>query len=139
MPPTLDDEVAFISGVNADGTLAYYSYASWNEGTNPADYSGGYTLAAKWYANAASGTAGTAGGPVAYYFDPASSWSATEQQEFRAGLALWAAVANISFVQVYDAASAKLTFTRGNDGGAYTSGSYATYPGSGVTGGTQLY
>src|SRR5262245_51078632 len=43
--PSLNDEVAFISNVNADGTLALDSYGAWNPGTIPADYSGGYTIA----------------------------------------------------------------------------------------------
>ena len=92
--PALNDEVAFISGVAADGTLPLYAYAAWNSDT-PATYTGGYTESAKWGAV----TAGTPGGTIAYYFDPATAWNATEQQSFAAGLALWSAVANISFVQ----------------------------------------
>jgi serralysin len=69
MSASLNDEVAFISNVNADGTLALYSFGAWNPGTIPADYSGGYTNAMKWDGI----TVGTPGGTVYYYFNPASN------------------------------------------------------------------
>ena len=117
MPPSLDDEVAFISNVNADGTLALQSYGSWNDGTVPADYSGGFTNALKW----GGITAGTSGGTVSYYFNPASNWNSTEQTFLAAGLALWADIANISFVLTSISTQAQITFTRGSDGHATTS------------------
>src|ERR1700722_16737141 len=95
--PTIQDvqnEVAFISAVNADGTLALNAFYAWN-GDSPATYGGGYTQAMKWGAD----TAGTPGGAISYYFDPTSNWTAIEQQAFEAGLALWSAEANITFVQ----------------------------------------
>jgi hypothetical protein len=129
------DEVAFISGVSANGTLPLYAFGAWNPGTIPADYSGGYTDTEKWGA----GTAGTAGGTVYYYFNPASGWSATEQQWLSAGLALWSAVANISFVQTSSSSQAQITFTRGSKGSAQTSTNTTGGPGAGLTGGSVLY
>ena len=137
MPPTLDDEVTFISGLNADGTLALNSFAAWND-DHPATYTGGYTNALKWYANPSANTAGTAGGNIKYYFDPASSWTAAEKQQFTAGLALWAAVANISFTLTTDSSAAQITLKRGHDGQAFTQPSGTQASGSGVTGGTTL-
>jgi hypothetical protein len=132
--PSLADEVAFISGVNADGTLPLDAFAAWNDGTIPADYGGGYTNSAKFGAP----TAGTAGGTVYYYFDPASSWTTTEQNVFVGALALWSAVANITFVATSSATQAQIKFVRGTDGGASTSSTYTVTSGAGVTGGSVL-
>jgi hypothetical protein len=131
--PTLQDEVAFISGVKADGTLTQYSYWGWN-GNTPPTYNTAYVKAAKFGAN----TAGTSGGTVTYYFDPGSNWSASEQFQLSSGLALWAAVANISFVQTTDSSKAKITFRRGSDGGAYTYTIYNATSGADKVGGTTL-
>lgn len=131
--PTLQDEVAFISSVNANGTLAKNAYYGWDQNT-PATYNSGWTTGRKWGAN----TAGTSGGTVTYCFDPAANWTATEQSWFVAGLALWSAVANIKFVQTTNSAAAGITFHRTNDNGSYT---YAIFnPGYNgcVTGGTVL-
>ena len=117
--PTMQDEVAFISNVNANGTLAQKSFYSWNQNT-PASYSTTWTTARKWGGTAA----GTSGGTIAYDFDPGSKWSATEQKWLTAGLALWAAVANVKFVQTTNSAQAKITFHRTTNGGSYT---YAFY------------
>jgi peptidase M10/serralysin-like protein len=114
---SLSDEVAFISNVNADGTLALNSFDAWNDGTIPADYSGGFTNAMKW----GGITAGTAGGTVSYYFTPTSNWNATEQNFLAAGLALWSDIAKISFVLTADPTQAQIKFTRGSNGSAATS------------------
>jgi hypothetical protein len=129
---TLDDEVTFISGLNPDGTLARYAFGALNyddDGKiiNPADYSGPYTFAGKWGAT----TAGTPGGTVSYYFNPASSWTATEKQAFVSGLALWSAEADISFSETGDAGAAQITFTRGGDKKAATSPHYTDPAGNG--------
>ncbi len=113
--PSLDDEVAFLTGVKSDGTLTPTSYWGWN-GDTPATYNSSWTRASKWGGT----TAGTAGGTVYYAFNPNSNWSATEQTQLASGLALWAAVANINFVQTTNSSQAGITFTRGTDGGAYT-------------------
>ncbi|HUO97266.1 MAG TPA: M10 family metallopeptidase C-terminal domain-containing protein [Rhizomicrobium sp.] len=131
---TLQDEVAFISGVNADGTLPLYCYAAWNPDTNPADYSGGYTLSMKW----GTTTAGTPSGTVYYYFDPKSNWTTAEKSWLAAGLALWSAVANITFVSTALPSQAQITFVRGTDGGAATTPGYTEGSGAGLTGGTKL-
>jgi hypothetical protein len=129
----MQDEVAFISGVKSDGTLTQYSYWGWN-GNTPPTYNTAYVKAAKFGAN----TAGTSGGTVAYYFDPASNWSASEQAQLTGGLALWAAVANINFVKTTDSSQAKITFHRGNDGGAYTYTIYNATSGADKVGGKTL-
>ncbi len=131
--PSLGDEVAFISGVNADGTLPLYAFAAWNSDT-PATYTGGYTLSAKWGAN----TAGTPGGTVNYYFDPASSWTSAESTWLAAGLALWSAVANISFAATTDVSQAQITFIRNSQGKAETTPKLTEAPGAALTGGSIL-
>jgi hypothetical protein len=129
----MSDEVAFIAGVYSDGTLPLYAFSAWNSDT-PATYTGGFTNTAKWGAS----TAGTTGGTVDYYFNPASNWNATEQTFLAAGLALWSDVANIHFVQTTNAASAQIEFTRGTDGGAETTPSETGPSGAGTTGGSVL-
>ena len=129
----LSDEVAFISGVYADGTLPLYAFAAWNSDT-PATYTGGFTDSAKWGASSAQ----TPGGTIKFYFTPSSSWSPAEQQFLSSGLALWSDVANISFVQTVNASDAQITFTRGSDGSAFTSPHESVPPGGGVTGGSVL-
>jgi hypothetical protein len=131
--PTLQDEVAFISGVKADGTLTPRSYWGWN-GDNPATYNSTWTRASKFGGT----TAGTSGGTVYYYFDPKSAWTATEQAQLASGLALWAAVANIKFLPTTTASQAKISFTRGTDSGAYTYTIYSATSGACANGGTTL-
>jgi hypothetical protein len=126
--PSMEDEVAFISGVKADGTLTQYSYWGWNT-DKPATYNNTWVRASKFGGT----TAGTTGGTVYYYFDPASNWSATEQTQLSSGLAMWSAVANIKFVQTTNSSQAKISFYRCNDGGAYT---YTIY--SGTSGACQI-
>ena len=55
---------------------------------------------------------GTPGGDIAYWFDPASNWSAEEQSGWLSGLALWSAVANIEFTPAADAASSDFIIYR---------------------------
>lgn len=131
--PTLQDEVAFISGVKANGTLTPNSYWGWNN-NNPATYNDTWTRASKF----GGSTAGSAGGTVYYYFNPTSAWSATEQTQLASGLALWAAVANIKFVQTTTASQGQISFNRVNDGGAYTYTIYSASAGACANGGTTL-
>ena len=131
--PSLNSEVAFISSVNANGTLARYGYYSWN-GDNPAIYNSVTTAAVKWGAT----MAGAAGGTVSYYFNPASNWTSVEKQQLAAGLAMWSAVANISFALTTNSAQAQIAFTRGSDGQAHTDFSYSIGPNAGMTGGKVL-
>ena len=85
MPDTLqNDEVSFIAGVSADGTIPAKAYYGWDGSSNPATYTSGYTNSRKW----GSDTAGT-GATVTYYLDPHFGWTTAETHAFQAGLALW--------------------------------------------------
>ena len=118
----LEPEIAYVSGIASNNTVAGTSWGTW-QGNKPATYNGTQSGAFKW----GSADIGTAGGEVDYYFDPTSSWSTAEQHAFTAAFALWAAVANIDFVQVTTASDADINITRGT-GGAVTSTAY--YPGT---------
>lgn len=131
--PSLQDEVTFISSVNADGTLAQYSFYGWDKNA-PATYTSGWTSARKW----GSTTAGTSGGTVTYYFDPGSNWTTTEKTWFAAGLALWSAVADIKFASTTNSATADITFKRTNDSGSYTYAIFSPSANACVTGGDVL-
>ena len=128
-PPTLDDELTFMTGINATGHIAATSFWTWNNPSNPATYLGTSGLS-KWGGDAA----GSAGGTVKFFFDPASAWTSTEKTWLSAGLALWSAEANISFVVTTNANLAQLKFYRGNDGNAYES----TNSTSAAVGGTTI-
>lgn len=104
--PSMADEVAFINGVKADGTITSDSY--WG--------SVGKT-AYKWGGD----QAGSAGGTVKYYFDPASNWTAQEKTTWLKGFSMWAGVADIKFEETSSLTAANVSLRRGNDGGAYTS------------------
>jgi hypothetical protein len=113
--PTLSDEVAYESGIDANGKVAATTFFTWhkNPDSNPATYDASSDVG-KW----GTATAGTSGGTIQYYFNPASSWNATEQAAFTAVFALWSGVANISFTPVTSAPADGITITRGNDGSA---------------------
>jgi Ca2+-binding RTX toxin-like protein len=130
---TMADEIAFISGVSSNGLMPADAFYGWN-GDTPATYTGGFTDTAKWGAN----TAGAAGGTIAYYFNPSSNWTATEQTALIAGLALWSDVANISFVATTNLFSAQITFTRGTDGNAQESAGTTGDSNAGKTGTADL-
>jgi hypothetical protein len=108
------DEAAYISGVNSDGKITTTAYWGWN-GATPAAYATGYTDARKWGADTAK-----TGATVSYFFDPHATWSATETQVFTNALALWSAVADVSFAQTANADGANIIFYRGYDGSATT-------------------
>jgi serralysin len=133
--PSQASEISFISGVNADGTVAAKSFKTWT-GTTPAVYRSTYSFASKWGgATPTTGSlAGSSGGTVYYYFDPAANWTAGEQASFTACFALWSAVANITFVQTTDTALENIELKRGTDGGAAESetSQYVSAPGSTV-------
>ena len=115
-PPEYDEtEVAYISGVGADGHVASFSFHTW-EGSGDPSKQGLYSDISdvrKWGSN----VAGT-GATVSYGFDAASQWSATEQGSFLAAMHLWQAEANIHFVAAADPSTADISFTRGNEGKA---------------------
>ncbi len=131
--PTLDEEVTFISGVDSTGKVANNTFDTWN-GNSPATYNNAHPLVAKW----GTTTTGTSGGTVNVYFDPA--WGATEVTAFKAVLALWSAVANVSFNYLSSAPSDPTTFngiyiTKGGSGtGAFAQQSYSGfYPAVGTS------
>jgi Ca2+-binding RTX toxin-like protein len=134
---TFDDEVTYISGLNSSGSLAQIAYSAWDR-NNPATYSPPYNHAAKWQSGPSANLAGTPGGVVSYYFDPASNWNTTEKQDFIAGLTLWSAVANITFAQTTNAGAAQITISRGNDGEAHTGTNLAGPSDAGLIGGSKL-
>jgi serralysin len=103
----VEDQVAYISGVNSDGTLADISF--WT------DYG---ETAAKW----GGGSAGTSGGVVSYAFDVASNFTAEELATWRMSLGMWMAVADIQFSEVSEDSAPAVILQRGNDGRAYASG-----------------
>lgn len=119
------DEAAYISGVKADGTIAATAYWGWT-GSTPAAYTSGYTDARKWGANTAK-----TGATVTCYFDTHAAWTADEMQVFRTALALWSAVANITFTETNVSDGADITFLRGSDGAANTISSALDYSGTG--------
>lgn len=108
-----EKELTFVTGVNADGTVAAQSFWTWNHDT-PGTF-GSTNNELKWGAP----TAGT-GATISFAFDPAANWSASEQGAFLASMHLWSAVANIGFVAAETATSADLVFQRGTDGMAET-------------------
>jgi len=112
-PDAWDPTVAFLSGVTADATIAAISYSSWeNAGnTDPPTYSDDLSDVIK-FGGLALSPSGTPGGDVAYWFDPASNWSAEEQSGWLSGLALWSAVANIEFTPAADASSSDFIIYR---------------------------
>lgn len=115
-PPEYDENtIAYISGVDATGHVASVSYHTW-EGADDPTKLGLYSDISdvrKW----GSDVAGT-GATISYGFDPASSWTATEQNSFVATMHLWQAETNIYFVAASDPTAADITFTRGSDGQA---------------------
>jgi len=132
--PSLAVTVSYATGVDNSHKLVATSFQTWKN-NDPATYANS-SNAHKWGAS----TAGTAGGTVLYYFDPASHWTATEQNVFKQCMALWSDVANIHFAQTSTASAAQLTFTRGAPGsGAYEQGGWSGSSGAGTIGGTTLW
>ncbi|MBW8910394.1 MAG: M10 family metallopeptidase C-terminal domain-containing protein, partial [Sphingomonas sp.] len=107
---TQEQEVTYLSGITAGGTLASQSFWTWNE-DDPATYDPGQNFSAKF----GTGTAGT-GATITYRFDTASNWTAVERAAFSATAALWSAVANVTFTE--SPGSARVLLTRGTDGSA---------------------
>ncbi|HEX3809824.1 MAG TPA: M10 family metallopeptidase C-terminal domain-containing protein [Rhizomicrobium sp.] len=130
--PTRAQEVAFISGVNANGSVASRSFATW-QGSEPATYHGPAGVA-----KFGSPLAHTGGGNIKFYFDTASHWTATEKSVMSDCLALWSNLANVKFAMVTKASNAQITFVRGSDGGAYTTPQYSGAAGAGKIGGKTL-
>ncbi|HEY1629754.1 MAG TPA: M10 family metallopeptidase C-terminal domain-containing protein [Rhizomicrobium sp.] len=131
--PTMAQETAFISGIDASGKTVATSFWTWNN-NNPASYAV-RSDDHKW----GSSTSHTAGGTVTYYFDTASSWTATEKAQMTACLTLWSDIANINFSLTSVAAGADITFHRGNDGSAVTPAGWSGSGSAGNAGGSTLW
>ena len=101
-------EISYLNGLTSSGTIAGTSFWTWNY-NNPATYSN-TSYAAKW----GSPTPGTPGGTVTYWFDAASNWTAAEKAALESGLALWSAVANITFSLASSPVSGTVTPTSPN-------------------------
>ncbi len=110
---TREQEVTYLSGVNADGTLANPSFATY-DGKTPDNY-GTSSSSIHWGPNNA---AGTAGGTLTYAFDPDSKWTPVEQAALASSLDMWSAVANISFKLTTSGDNANIGFMRNNKGDA---------------------
>jgi hypothetical protein len=111
--PSLEDEVTFLIGVDDANRVAETSFETWNGATNPPGYED-TSSAVKW----GSSTPGT-GATVSYFFTAASGWTGSEQDAWEGGMAMWSAVANITFVEAASAATANFVITRGTDRGAH--------------------
>ena len=94
-------ELSFMSGVDGGGDAATDAY--WPLWGGP-----GENVAHKW----GSVAPGSSGGVVSYYFYPTANWTSAEQGILTAGLALWSAVANITFVQTDNFDAASIAFNR---------------------------
>lgn len=121
--PTLEDEVAFLNGIDANNLVAAEAFRTWVRNSDPALYND-TSLAAKW----GSATPGT-GATITYWFNTSSAWNDSEKASFQAAMAIWSAVANVNFVLASDEDTANFWVTRGDDEGAnWVFGSYASVP-----------
>ena len=105
IPASETAEIAFINGVNSNGSLAGTSY--WTDNN---------TVAHKWGAN----TVGTTGGTITYSF---SGFDTAQQATLTECINLWSAVCNVKFS--YVASGGALTLKMGTDKAADTSDGYS--------------
>jgi Ca2+-binding RTX toxin-like protein len=109
-----EQEVAYVTGVNADGTIQNNSWWGLRSDT-----------AHKW----GTPTAGT-GATISYTFDAASNFSVTEKDTFLTALDMWSAIANVTFVLGDSNADVKLqrggSGSGANEDGPSTQGSGST-------------
>jgi serralysin len=113
-PPTRDfweEQIAFLSGVAANATVAPISYGSWSAAgavnAFPATYDPTFSHTTKW-GDTTLLPFGNPGGNVTYAFD--EGYDAVAQDQARSALALWSAEVNISFTQVMDLDAADFRF-----------------------------
>ncbi|MGE4079740.1 MAG: M10 family metallopeptidase C-terminal domain-containing protein [Reyranella sp.] len=111
VPSGSEPQVAFISGVTDAGRLAATSFATW-KGRTPAVYDATFARELKW----GSPSLGTSGGTVTYWFDGPSQWTTAEQGAIEASLALWSALANVSFTLASSEQAADQVFYRAVEG-----------------------
>ena len=116
MPAPLgsDPDITFLSGVTSDATVAPISYGTWTKLIESPTYDpvlSSFTF--KWGSTTLlpSGTPGN----VSYWFDtaptapgqpPVVPWDDTAKEQWLSALDLWSAVANITFTEAPDRASA---------------------------------
>jgi serralysin len=129
-PPTMEDTIAFISGVTSSATVAATSYGSWFAAgaANPATYDPTKSYATKW-GDLTLSPSGTPGGTVKYWFDTASNWTVVEKAALVSGLGLWSAVANISFSLAPTSSDSNFIFYRApNEPGGDTNTAFTLFP-----------
>ena len=118
-----EEQIAFLSGVAANATVAPDSYGAWASAgavnAFPADYDPTFSFTTKW-GDTTLLPFGNPGGTVTYAFD--AGYDAVAQDQARSALALWSAEVNISFTQVMDPASADFTFQ------SKPEGTFASFP-----------
>jgi Ca2+-binding RTX toxin-like protein len=109
-----EQEVAYVTGVNADGTIQNNSWWGLRSDT-----------AHKW----GTPTAGT-GATISFTFDTASAFTDTEKDTFLTALDMWSAIANVTFVIGDSNADVKLqrggSGSGANEDGPSTQGSGST-------------
>jgi hypothetical protein len=115
-------EVTFISGVDASGDVAATSYFTWDSSNTASTTYTGASFEAKW----GDTVAGAGSGVLVYAFAAASKWTAAEQTAFVMTLDLWAAEANVSFVEG-SRFDADIVISRGS-GTADSNGGVNYYP-----------
>jgi serralysin len=131
MKPPLESEpeIAFISGVASNATVAAISFGSWS-GLTPATYDPINSFATKWGSTTLL-PAGAPAGNVSFWFDsPASNWQPIEIDQWLSALALWSAVANITFTPAANAASANFILYRQPNQPNPNQGTYQQFPNS---------
>ena len=130
-------EITFISGFNADGTVAATSSSSFNATTGTY---GSTTGVFKWGGGlpdqsgnptGPNPTAGTSGGTVTYAFDP--SFTPSERATYLAALQAWQNVANITFTQAASGSAADLSFQRNSTSQAFFTSTGGVEPPVGAT------
>jgi len=122
--PTLNNQTDFLAGATSGGIVVSPTFSTLiGEATDQtptapagaATYDTAMSKAYKW----GSATPGTASGTISFAYDPASSYTATEQNLYQSSMALWSAEANVTFVLTASYADAALKITRGTDKSAF--------------------
>lgn len=117
--PTADglNMIVYMTGLTATGTLQNTN-TFWTYFSSPSA-----VTARSW----GSGTT------ITYGFDPASNYTDAEKGSYIQGMSLWAAEANINFVQATTFGTATLTYTRSTDKGSSESDNLDSNPTNGTT------
>jgi Ca2+-binding RTX toxin-like protein len=127
-PDPWEQEIAFISGLTANATVAAISYGSWSAAgaADSPTYHPTLSDAIKWGDTTLS-PSGTPGGGVSYWFDAASDWNDVEESMWFSAMNLWSAEVNI--VAEADASSTDFTIYRQPHQPSTQGGTYASFPG----------